>query len=176
MSETESEQGEAEVERGKQCEMPECDSHEDVKAVRDPAGNLLDMCADCQSDWPVEVVGDAVATDGGEVDGDTQRCLRCEEEREETTTLYRDGRRWATLCVDCHDAVSMEVADPKRPVTDGGQRDGKIERENCAIGGCFDTPRVRLRLRGSIEDDYCPKHAELQLEYETDAEEVGRAD
>lgn len=42
--------------RGNQCEMPECESHDDVKAVRDPDSNLLDMCSSCRSAWPVEVL------------------------------------------------------------------------------------------------------------------------
>jgi hypothetical protein len=49
-----SEQDGTGVERGNQCEM--CDSYDDVKAVRDPENTLLDMCADCRSAWPVEVV------------------------------------------------------------------------------------------------------------------------
>jgi len=40
----------------KQCESETCDSTDDVRAVRDPEGNLLDMCSDCRSKWPVEEV------------------------------------------------------------------------------------------------------------------------
>lgn len=38
------------------------------------------------------------------------RCDRCEESDEETTTLYREGRVWATLCLDCHEALAENVA------------------------------------------------------------------
>lgn len=42
----------------KQCESATCDSTDDVRAVRDPDGRLLDMCSDCRSKWPVEEVSD----------------------------------------------------------------------------------------------------------------------
>lgn len=41
-----------------QCDMPECDNRGDLKAGRDPSNNLLDMCPECRSSWPVEVVSD----------------------------------------------------------------------------------------------------------------------
>jgi len=39
----------------RQCDLI-CDSTEDVRAVRDPEGELLDMCAEHRSQFPVEVV------------------------------------------------------------------------------------------------------------------------
>lgn len=33
------------------CEDTECDSGEDVRALRGPKGNVFDLCADCRTDW-----------------------------------------------------------------------------------------------------------------------------
>lgn len=38
------------------CDMPECDSTHDVRAARDPSGDLLDMCDGCRREWPVETI------------------------------------------------------------------------------------------------------------------------
>lgn len=38
------------------CEMPECNEDEGLKACRDPEGNLLEMCKNCRTAWPVEVI------------------------------------------------------------------------------------------------------------------------
>jgi hypothetical protein len=42
---------------------------------------------------------------------DTEHCDRCEEEREETTVLYRDGHIWATVCISCHDDLAAEIGE-----------------------------------------------------------------
>jgi len=43
------------------CDSIDCDSTDDVRPVRDPENNLLDMCADCRSEWPVTLVEEAEA-------------------------------------------------------------------------------------------------------------------
>jgi len=38
------------------CEMPDCNNEEGLKACRDPENNLLEMCPECRSAWPVEPI------------------------------------------------------------------------------------------------------------------------
>lgn len=43
------------------CEVPDedgglCGNSNDVKAVRGPGGDLLDMCRDCRAEWPIDEV------------------------------------------------------------------------------------------------------------------------
>jgi len=45
----------------------------------------------------------------------TERCDRCGSEGE-TTTLYRDGRVWACLCIECHDQIAeFALTTPDEP-------------------------------------------------------------
>lgn len=54
----------------------------------------------------------------------TELCDRCEEQRE-TTKLLRNGRIWAAVCDDCHDALAEEVANPTTLAADGGEDGAK---------------------------------------------------
>lgn len=45
----------------------------------------------------------------------TERCDRCGSEGE-TTALYRDGRVWACLCIECHNQIAeFALTTPDEP-------------------------------------------------------------
>jgi hypothetical protein len=41
---------------------------------------------------------------------DTEQCDRCGEEQEELTGLCHNGEVWATVCMSCHDDLTVETS------------------------------------------------------------------
>jgi len=68
-----------------------------------------------------------MSEDSARSEPETDQCDRCGSEGK-TTTLYRDGHVWATLCIGCHDEVS-EFAAGREDESEHSERSTHLELE-----------------------------------------------